>query len=366
MSSFAPKPMANPHPPVAVSVGEEPDGAVLCLSGGGFRAMLFHLGAILRLNDARLLPQIELVSCVSGGSVTGAMLALRWAELRFDDTGYATGINRALVEPILALSKHTLDVPAICHGLLDPRATIGGNLAAQFSRCLYGEQTFGDLGQVPQLVVAVVDLERGLPCAFSNRPLSDERREQVGSAATPISVAVAASISYPPMLPGLRLSADGSVVPKLGSRRARSGSRVLIDGGAMDNLALEFAWNARTTVFSSDALRGQAGRSSWLASLPLAFALARSREISEEELRRCRLERLTWALESRQQAGAYWSFADGCSALGQANADRRRLDVKSRLKAVDADVRTWLVELGYQAAGRGLRRTFGPVRQYPV
>ena len=30
-------------------------GIGLCLSGGGYRAMLFHVGAILRLNEARLL-----------------------------------------------------------------------------------------------------------------------------------------------------------------------------------------------------------------------------------------------------------------------------------------------------------------------
>ena len=43
-------------------------GVALCLSGGGYRAMLFHLGALWRLNDAGLLRGLVRISSVSGGS----------------------------------------------------------------------------------------------------------------------------------------------------------------------------------------------------------------------------------------------------------------------------------------------------------
>lgn len=62
--------------------GRQPDhGLGLCLSGGGYRAMLFHLGALLRLNEAGLLARVDRVSSVSGGSITAATLGLRWTEL---------------------------------------------------------------------------------------------------------------------------------------------------------------------------------------------------------------------------------------------------------------------------------------------
>lgn len=35
------------------------DGIGLCLSGGGFRAMLFHLGAFIRLNELGLLRKLD-------------------------------------------------------------------------------------------------------------------------------------------------------------------------------------------------------------------------------------------------------------------------------------------------------------------
>ena len=50
----------------------------LCLSGGGYRAAAYHLGALLRLNQAGLLPRLRTVSSVSGGSIVAAFLGLNW------------------------------------------------------------------------------------------------------------------------------------------------------------------------------------------------------------------------------------------------------------------------------------------------
>src|SRR4051794_34114719 len=47
----------------------------LCLSGGGYRAALFHLGVIRRLNELGTLGHVETISAVSGGSILAAFLA---------------------------------------------------------------------------------------------------------------------------------------------------------------------------------------------------------------------------------------------------------------------------------------------------
>src|SRR5579864_796576 len=47
----------------------------LALSGGGSRAMAFHLGCLRALHDRGLLEKVRVVSTVSGGSVIGACLA---------------------------------------------------------------------------------------------------------------------------------------------------------------------------------------------------------------------------------------------------------------------------------------------------
>lgn len=52
-------------------------GGVLCLLGGGYRAALFHLGALTRLNELGLLARTETVGAVAGGSILAALLAAR-------------------------------------------------------------------------------------------------------------------------------------------------------------------------------------------------------------------------------------------------------------------------------------------------
>jgi predicted acylesterase/phospholipase RssA len=44
----------------------------LALSGGGFRAALYHIGVLAKLAELDLLRKVEALSCVSGGSIIGA------------------------------------------------------------------------------------------------------------------------------------------------------------------------------------------------------------------------------------------------------------------------------------------------------
>ena len=58
-------------------------GVGLCLSGGGYRAALFHLGALRRLDRLGVLGQVRTVSAVSGGAIIANLLAdprLVWPE----------------------------------------------------------------------------------------------------------------------------------------------------------------------------------------------------------------------------------------------------------------------------------------------
>ena len=50
----------------------------LALSGGGFRASLYHLGLVRFLRDAGLLPSVTHITSVSGGSIFAAHLVLNW------------------------------------------------------------------------------------------------------------------------------------------------------------------------------------------------------------------------------------------------------------------------------------------------
>ena len=67
---------------LSIAADRPQPGIALCLSGGGYRAMLFHLGALWRLNEWGYLPRLARISSVSGGSITAGVLGLKWAESR--------------------------------------------------------------------------------------------------------------------------------------------------------------------------------------------------------------------------------------------------------------------------------------------
>ncbi|MHC4915154.1 MAG: hypothetical protein ACYTGB_06645, partial [Planctomycetota bacterium] len=63
----------DPTDPVGRILTDPPEdrdlkGTALCLSGGGYRAMLFHLGAAWRLYETGDLAKLDRISSVSGGS----------------------------------------------------------------------------------------------------------------------------------------------------------------------------------------------------------------------------------------------------------------------------------------------------------
>jgi predicted acylesterase/phospholipase RssA len=60
----------------------------LALSGGGFRASLYHIGVLAKMAELDLLRSIEYLSCVSGGSIIGAHYYLEIRKLlqtKYDD-----------------------------------------------------------------------------------------------------------------------------------------------------------------------------------------------------------------------------------------------------------------------------------------
>ena len=67
---------------MTVSVGGIDKRIGLALSGGGFRAAAFHLGTFRALHERGLLWKLDLLTCVSGGSIAGAFLAAHWARTR--------------------------------------------------------------------------------------------------------------------------------------------------------------------------------------------------------------------------------------------------------------------------------------------
>ena len=81
----------------------------LALSGGGFRASLFHIGVLARLAELDLLRSVEVLSCVSGGSsIIGAHSHRNCALLR--KAKRTTKSNRKITSPSCAGWKRTFSM----------------------------------------------------------------------------------------------------------------------------------------------------------------------------------------------------------------------------------------------------------------
>src|ERR1700730_1886199 len=108
MEDFDMNDLPNPEHDVPAGSG---DGVALSLSGGGYRAMVFHVGALWRLNEVGLLQKGNRISSVLGGSITAGVLALCWKQLDFQG-GVAKKFD-ALVSSIRKMSETSVDAGAI-------------------------------------------------------------------------------------------------------------------------------------------------------------------------------------------------------------------------------------------------------------
>src|SRR5262245_9792186 len=125
-----------------MSTDDPVDGVALCLSGGGYRAMLFHVGVVWRLHDAGWLTRVDRISSVSGGSIPAGALALAWPPLEAD------GLERAFVAPVRELAGRTIDATSVIVGALTPD-TISERVAKAYRRHLFGDATLQDLPDKP-------------------------------------------------------------------------------------------------------------------------------------------------------------------------------------------------------------------------
>ena len=227
----------------------------LALSGGGFRATLFHLGVVRCLRDAGLLPQIAHIASVSGGSIIAAHLALNWerycgSEESFDDAAeelihfvqldVRNRIARryALLFPLRLLMRLGFRRPG-------RRFTLNGLLEDHYADFLYGDKCVHELPESPALHILATNVSEGFLSSFQRSGLLMQRRSEteIQVDALPgrlarVSMAVAASSAFPGFFPPVEIGAA-----EIGLKVGEFASHTFTDGGVYDNLGVRaFTW----------------------------------------------------------------------------------------------------------------------------
>lgn len=262
----------------------------LALSGGGSRAIAFHLGCLRALHDRNLLDRVKVVSTVSGGSVIGACLAYWDVEFAEFDRRIVqilrNGFNRSIARSVF-FSQETpkifatifcTAIPALGLGalrivlrfirlisglptkalenwlaFLSRSLPIWGSLTTAFEnalrRTIFGAAMLGDVKRPDlEVIINACDLKTGTAFRFGSQTSGGWRYGRITGNEILVAKAVAASAAFPLLLPPLieEFSFDraGTVTTE---------KVVLADGGVFENLgvtALEPGRNRGGSIYS--------------------------------------------------------------------------------------------------------------------
>jgi len=336
--------------------------------------MLFHLGALWRLNELGLLGKLDRVSSVSGGSITAGVLGQNWEQLTFGADGVAANFEQLVAQPIRSIAGKRVDVPAILLGLLLP-GSIASWVARAYRRHLFADATLQSLPDHPRFVINATNLQSGVLFRFSKPYLWDWKVGQVKRPDTQFATAVAASSAFPPFLSPLILrlpkgaftpgTGDGLDFPPYTTRI------VLTDGGVYDNLGLETVWKSERTILVSDG-GGQLGPK----LRPPAFwptQLLRVVNTIDSQVRSLRKRQLIDGFGMGLRKGTYWGIRSDIGNYGVPDAlpcppekTAQLASVPTRLTKTPPLVQEQLINWGYAICDVAIRKWVEPGAQAPT
>jgi integrative and conjugative element protein (TIGR02256 family) len=256
-----------PKPTALKNRSCQPPRVGLALSGGGSRAIAFHLGCLRALHDRGVLDQLYVVSAVSGGSVLAALYMYSCGSFaEFDEKAV-----RLLKEGLVRKVARSLFLSGLTPGVLGTMflagtaATLGRVCGRQPAFLRWKSRTHA----LQSALAEVIGNQRlsaptrgNIPVLFNACDLRSGnafryQSGRIGSSAVgistddpPVARAVAASAAYPLLLPAFD---DIMEFNKRGTSQSR---RVVVtDGGVFDNLGTSCMEPGRDEAFSEHIFR---------------------------------------------------------------------------------------------------------------
>ena len=279
--------IVNPGP-------REPSDIGLALSGGGSRAIAYHLGCLRALHDRSILDRIKVISAVSGGSVIAAMygysnssfeefdervqqvlrkglqgkIAMRYLFSRRILQSAGTTLSAGILSVLADVPRSLILLILRFVRLGDSRlANFIGKVRSPFRRWVSRTHAFedtlrlgvlGDMRMSDQrrdnvdLVINATELRTGSAFRFGSRESGIWRFGRVPNDNIKVAKAVAASAAYPILLP-----AFDEIMEFHKEGRTYSERVVLADGGIYDNLGTSCLEPDRSPAYSFNVYHPQ-------------------------------------------------------------------------------------------------------------
>lgn len=257
----------------------------LALSGGGSRAIAFHLGCLRALHKLGLLDKVSVISTISGGSVIGAAYKVHQGTFEeFDDKMQAflrRGLARRMAKnffgalgvkiifafTITATIAVVFAATRLCAFMLsfllpikisflnrlrESRspflrfASRTSLLERALNQLIFKELQLSQISEVgPSLVINATELRTGSAFRFARQESGSWRLGRLTSNDIPVAHAVAASAAYPVVLPAFDEIREFEKKGDFQKHRIN-----LTDGGVYDNLGLSNFWPGRSSDIS--------------------------------------------------------------------------------------------------------------------
>jgi len=360
--------------PAAASL---PNG--LALSGGGFRATLFHLGALWRLNELGWLRRLDIITSVSGGSIINGVLATRWSSLAWTPLPgggeTATDFEDKIANPIREFCTKSIDVSSVIIGGLSPFSSIADQVAHAYDKHLYDGATLQSLpppvsGQAPRFLFYASSLQTGSSVRMDRRRFADYKIGEIPSPDLPLARVVGASSAFPPVLSPVYFEFDPAqwqplpgayLYPNVELRRRVA----LTDGGVYDNLGLEAIYDRCDTVLVSDASAPFDIVNEAIGD-PLS-QMTRVNAVMMEQTRALRRRAVVNEFTTGRRGGTFWGIGTRIGDYGLPNtvANDTPLTaslelIRTRLNRFSAEEQGHLINWGYALADAAMRRRILP------
>lgn len=207
----------------------------LGLSGGGFRAAFFHLGAMYALANQGKMKDVDLFVTVSGGSIAAAMYFKKLSDKKFIWRGGCCDYEMAIFDAFIDLckisrinpiNKALTSIRALSRLISDVEVGFRSAMERQYAEFCNDIDYKKNGWYLPEWRIAMSDYSKGKRIYAVYNGKSKEKDYYINGSEIKISDAVSASSAVPlvfePLLYKDYILSDGGILDNLGAKELSS------------------------------------------------------------------------------------------------------------------------------------------------
>ena len=244
----------------------------IALSGGGYRAAAYHIGTLRALHKLGVLGKIDVISSVSGGSITAAYYALNKNDYESFEKSFVANLQKGVMNDVWLLLAATIlsivIISGIAGGLLFlylhqfwfsvflssvlfsigvvyillrwyNYMPISYFISRKYDSLFFKNKTLSDLPETPLLTINATNIATNLPFNFSRGYMGEyiycvDRKSIFKADSFPVSRAVMASSCVPYGFTPITIN-EKYLLNKYNECDNKPEPPLLVDGGIYDN-----------------------------------------------------------------------------------------------------------------------------------